>query len=177
MRLFQRHDYGLWAVLAASTLLTMACSSATDDLEARVSEVKSRKTTAIEPIPQIKQFEAFTYSAASRRDPFTAMEARRNNRGFDNSGIKPDMNRNKEPLEEFPLDALRMLGIIEAGGKTFAMIKAPDGVVHRVTVKDHMGQNFGQITAINESEVNLMEIIPDGFGGWMQRPAVLALAQ
>lgn len=165
--------------LLALTLcaLMVGCGSATDDLESRVAEIKSRKSTAIEPIPQIKQFEAFTYDAAGRRDPFTVMDAQRNTQGFDNAGIRPDLNRNKEPLEEYPLDALRMLGIIESGGKTYAMIKAPDGVVHRVSVKDHMGQNFGQITAISEAEVNLTEIIPDGFGGWMQRAAVLALAQ
>jgi len=165
-------------LLASALLVSLAaCRSATDDLESRVAEIKSRKSTAIEPIPQIKQFEAFAYDAAGRRDPFTAMDAQRNNQGFDNAGVRPDLNRNKEPLEEYPLDALRMLGIIETGGKTFAMIKAPDGVVHRVAVKDHMGQNFGQITTINEAEVSLTEIIPDGFGGWMQRPAVLALAQ
>lgn len=172
MNSFQR---GVSLVLVA--LLLSACGSATDDLESRVAEIKSRKSTAIEPIPQPKQFEAFAYDASNRRDPYTAANAKRNNQGFENSGIKPDLNRNKEPLEEYPLDALRMLGIIEAAGKTFAMVKAPDNVVHRVTIKDHMGQNFGQITAINEAEVSLMEIIPDGFGGWMQRPGVLALAQ
>lgn len=163
--------------MAGLALWLSACGSATDDLESRVAEVKSRKSAAIEPIPQIKQFESFAYDSVDRRDPFTVVEAKRNTSGFDGVGIKPDLTRNKEPLEEFPLDALHMMGIIEAGGKTFAMVKAPDGVVHRVTLKDHLGQNFGEITAITEAEVSLTEIIPDGFGGWMQRPAVLALAQ
>lgn len=161
------------ALLAALS----ACSTDMSDLEVKVAEVKSIKSRAIEPIPQIKQYEAFTYNPADRRDPFAPVVAQRTPSGFDSSGIKPDLNRNKEPLEEFPLDALAMMGVIESQGRTYALIKAPDSVVHRVMVKDHMGQNYGEITAIAESEVTLVEIIPDGFGGWMQRPASLALTQ
>ena len=159
-------------------LLLGACSSGMEDLELKVAEVKSRKSTAIEPIPQMKQYEAFVFEPAGRRDPFTAVEPERDGKGFNNSGITPpDVNRNKEPLEEFPLDALRMVGTVTTGGRQYAMVKAPDGVIHRIQVKDHMGQNYGQITAISEAEVTLSEIIPDGFGGWMQRPATLALVQ
>lgn len=165
-------------ILAALLLSTLAaCSSDMSDLEQRVAEVKSRKSRAIEPIPQIKQYEAFTYNPGERGDPFTQVVARRSVSGFETSGLKPDLNRNKEPLEEFPLDALRMVGVINANGKTYAMIKAPDNVVHRVVVKDHLGLNYGEINKITESEVSILEIVPDGFGGWMQRPASLALAQ
>lgn len=167
--------FRFFAVLLLSALA--ACSTEMGDLEQKVAEVKSRKSNAIEPVPQIKQYEAFAYEPGERGDPFTQVVARRNPSGFETSGLKPDLNRNKEPLEEFPLDALRMLGIINANGKTYAMIKAPDNVVHRVTLKDHMGQNYGEITKITESEVTLLEIVPDGFGAWMQRPASLALAQ
>lgn len=170
-------DPVLRVLITLAVVAVAGCGSNTSDLEVKVAEVKSRKSTAIEPIPQMKQYEAFVYEPGTRRDPFTPVEPERNDRGFDSAGIRPDLNRNKEPLEEFPLDSLRMVGTITAGGITFAMIKAPDGVVHRVTVRDHMGQNYGEITAISEAEVSLTEIIPDGFGGWMQRPASLALAQ
>ena len=73
--------------------------------------------------------------------------------------------------------ALRMLGVIQANGKTYALIKAPDNIVHRVTRGDHLGQNYGAITKVDDTEIKLTEIIPDGFGGWMQRFASLALAQ
>lgn len=165
------------AISGVVLLLLSGCSADMSDLEARVAEVKSRKSTAIEPIPQVKQFESFVYDVAGRRDPFTPTEPQRDKKGFDNAGLKPDLNRNKEPLEEFPLDALRMVGSINMSGKTFAMVKAPDGVIHRVTVREHMGQNYGEITAVNESEVSLTEIVPDGYGGWMKRPATLALVQ
>lgn len=164
--------------LCALMLIALAgCSSDMSDLEVRVAEIKSQKSRAIEPIPQIKQYEAYTYDPADRRDPFAPAQVKRSSTGFDSNGIKPDLNRNKEPLEEYPLDSLRMLGVIESQGRTYALIKAPDNVVHRVSVKDHLGQNYGEITAITDSEVSLTEIIPDNFGGWMQRAASLALTQ
>ena len=124
--------------------------------------------------PELREHELRAHDS-QRRDPFAPIQPREAQAS--NNGLTPDINRNKEPLEEFPLDALRMVGTIGANGKTYAMIKAPDGVIHRVTVKDHMGQNYGEITQISESEVGLMELVPDGFGGWVQRAASLALAQ
>ena len=162
----------LCLVALAATLT--ACGKGMSDLESWVSEVKARPPAPIPPIPQMKQYEAFAYEDAGKRDPFAALASARQNPG---NGPKPDLNRNKEPLEEFPLDGLRMVGTIDSKGKVFALIKAPDGVVHRVTAKNFMGQNYGEITAISEAEVSLMELVPDGFGGWIQRPATLALAE
>jgi type IV pilus assembly protein PilP len=155
-----------------------ACSIGMGDLEDFVAQEKAKKSTKIEPIPQIKQYEAFAYVEGGRRDPFVPPAPdRRAGAAGANSALSPDLHRNKEPLEEFPLDGLRMLGILEANGQTYALVKAPDSVVYRVTRGDHMGQNYGAITKIDDSEIKLTEIIPDGFGGWMQRPASLALAQ
>jgi type IV pilus assembly protein PilP len=147
------------------------------DLEEFVAQEKAKKPPKIEPIPQIKQYEAFAYTEGSRRDPFVASEPQRAIGGGSGTGLQPDLRRNKEPLEEFPIDALRMVGTIQMNGQNFALVKAPDRVVHRVTRGNHLGQNFGTITKIDDSEITLTEIIPDGFGGWMQRPASLALAQ
>ncbi len=158
--------------LVASALLLIGCSGDMGELEEYVAEVKARKSVAIEPIPQIKQFEAFVYLPADRRDPFVQLEPR-NDRV--DSGLRPDMRRNREPLEEFPVDSLRMLGMVTAQDHRYALIKAPDGVVHRVALGDHLGQNFGEVVRITESEVGLKEIVPDGFGGWVERPAKLAL--
>lgn len=159
------------ALLMGLTL--SACSSDMDDLEAYVAEVKARKSAAIEPIPQLKQFEAFSFDPADRRDPFTEVQQISSS----SEGPRPDLNRNREPLEEYPLDGLRMVGTIQTPFGTFALVKAPDNVVHRVTVKNHMGQNYGQIIGISETEISLLELVPDGFGAWIQRSASLALAQ
>ena len=164
-------------VLIATTVLTAGCSRDSSDLELYIAEVRSRTSRAVEPIPQIKRYEAFVYREQDRRDPFVKIEPDRSSiQGPGGPGVRPDLNRNREPLEEFPLDSLRMLGVIAAGGKTFALIKAPDSVIHRVKPSNHMGQNYGVINSVSESEINLTEIIPDGFGGWMQRPAVVVLS-
>ena len=150
-----------------------ACSS-DDDLQQYIAQVKARKSSKIEPIPQMKQYEAFTYVAGDRREPFTPSVPDNSKNG---DGLRPDMNRNREPLEEFPLDALKMVGVIDYNKTLYAMIKAPDGVIHRVTAGNYMGQNFGKITKISESEVSLDEIVPDGFGGFKEQPASLAAEQ
>jgi type IV pilus assembly protein PilP len=167
------------ALLGLTLVLALdACSVGVSDLEQFVADEKAKKSTKIEPIPQIKQYEAFSYIPGTRRDPFVPIEPdQRGGAGSGNGVPGPDLHRNKEPLEEFPLDGLRMLGIIEANHQTYALVKAPDNVIHRVTRGDHMGQNYGAITSIDATAIKLTEIIPDGFGGWMQRSASLALAQ
>lgn len=152
----------------------VGCGSGMRDLEQRVADVKSRPSEPIEPIPQVKPYEAFTYDSEGRRDPFQKAEGAV---AAAASGPRPDLNRSREPLEEFPLDALRMRGVIQTSNAVFALIKSPDGVIHRVSIGNHAGQNYGQITSISEAEVTLAEIVPDGFGGWVSRPATLALAQ
>ena len=164
----------LGIVLLAGAALS-ACSSGMEDLEQKVAEVKGRKSQQIEPVPQIKQFEAYEYLPSERRDPF--QQSQPNPGQAISSGPRPDLNRSREPLEEFPLDALRMQGVIETPKAVYALVKAPDGVIHRVSVGNHMGQNYGQIKSIEESEITLAEIVPDGFGGWISRPATLALAE
>lgn len=173
-----KHRLPCWLLLLLLPVLGLsACSSGMEDLETRVAEVKSRKSQQIEPIPQIRQYEIFAYEPGQRRDPFLPPEPDAGPASAVAAGPRPDPNRPREPLEEFPLDALRMQGIIETPQAMYALVKAPDGVIHRVTVGNHMGQNYGRIKAIAEAEINLAEIVPDGFGGWITRPASLALAQ
>ncbi len=151
-----------------------ACSREMRDLETYVAEVKARQSRQIEPIPQVRQYEAHAYVAGSRPDPFIRPDPVQASSGPD-SGPRPDINRPREPLEEFPLDALRMVGVIDFAARRIAMVRAPDGVIHRVSNGNHMGQNYGQISGIAESQIELNELIPDGFGGWIRRPAILAL--
>lgn len=163
-------------LLVAVALGLSACGGGMDDLVQKIAEVKARKSQAIEPIPQIKQYEAFAYDPGNRRDPFEGAEPSQDTMSV-STGPRPDINRPKEPLEEFPLDSLRMQGIIQTARSIYALVKAPDGVLHRVSIGDHMGQNYGQIKAIAESEISLAELVPDGFGGWVTRPATLALTE
>ena len=166
--------------LGLAALLLAACGQSMDDLEDYAKEVKSRTNKNIEPVPQPKPYEPFVYEAGDRRDPFILLLQSRDEALAAAGGagaVRPDVDRPKEPLEEFPLDALRMVGTITMQKRAFALIRAPDAIVHRVSVGDHMGQNFGKITGISETEISMVEIIPDGFGGWTNRPATVALVQ
>ncbi|WP_029889075.1 pilus assembly protein PilP [Polycyclovorans algicola] len=149
------------------------CSRDMQGLETYVAEVKSRQSRQIEPIPQVRQYESYVYMAGSRPDPFIRPEPVQ--AAAQGGGPRPDINRPREPLEEFPLDALRMVGVIDFSGRRLAMVRAPDGVIHRVGRGNHMGQNYGEIGVIEEGQIALNELIPDGFGGWIRRPATLAL--
>lgn len=164
-----------WSVPLLTCGVLAGCNSGMEDLEQRVAEVKAQKSQQIEPIPQIKQFDSFVYEPGDRRDPFQQEQPGPGSAVA--GGPRPDLNRPREPLEDYPLDALRMQGVIETPKSVYGLVKAPDGVIHRVAVGNYMGQNYGQIKSIAESEISLAEIIPDGFGGWVSRPATLALAE
>jgi type IV pilus assembly protein PilP len=167
------------AALLALCAVLGACGPGLSDLQDYVAQVKARKTTQIEPIPQMKPYEPFAYVAGERRDPFVPMQSERdrNAQAAAGGGVRPDLTRNKEALEDFPLDALQMVGVVSYQNVLYALVKAPDAVIHRVTAGNHMGQNFGRIDKISENQISLTEIVPDGFGGYSERPASLALAE
>ena len=153
-----------------------ACGGDMNDLRAYVDEVKARPGGRIEPLPQIRPAPSFVYEAAGRRSPFMpdTPAARVNNNPDAVQG--PDPNRAREFLEQFPLDTLRMVGTLNSQDGTFGLVQTSDGLIHRVTVGNHMGQNYGRIMNISESEIQLVEIIADGIGGYLERPAAVALS-
>ncbi|NKF21159.1 pilus assembly protein PilP [Solimonas marina] len=163
-------------LIFALALGVTACGSNNSDLDRYIAEVKARKSKNIEPIPQVKPYQPYSYTMAGKRDPFVLGDPNANSERNPN-GPRPNLRRNREPLEEYPLDALSMMGVITTPQATYALVKAPDGVVHRVGLHEHMGQNYGEVVAIDESEIKLLELVPDGFGGWTQRSASLALSQ
>jgi type IV pilus assembly protein PilP len=164
----------IWIVVLAAALLG-ACTGGMDDLEQYVKEVKARPGGRIDPLPEIKPYESFAYDASTLRSPFmpdvpVAAEA-----GAGSGGVRPDTNRNREFLEQFPLDTLRMVGTLEAAGAFFGLVQDKDGLVHRVLPGNHLGQNDGKILRITPSTIELIEIVPDGLGGYFERPAAVAL--
>lgn len=171
------HRYRLRQLLLAACASGAlgACSGDMDDLRAYVDEVKARPGGRIEPLPQIQPAPSFVYDDAGRRSPFTpdTPAARVTNRPDAVQG--PDPNRAREFLEQFPLDTLRMVGTLNSQAGTFGLVQTSDGLIHRVTVGNHMGQNYGRIMNISESEIQLVEIIADGIGGYLERPAAVAL--
>lgn len=162
------------ALLLCATLAVAACSRGTSDLQAYIADVKSRPGPPLDPLPVMKQFETFEYAAQDQRDPFS------NPRQADDgksTGIGPDPNRRKELLESFPLDGLSMVGSLGTGGDMVALIVDPEKVVHRIKAGNYLGQNEGRVIAISESKVDIVELFPDGAGGWEEREAAVALEE
>ena len=141
------------------------------NLENWVAEMKARPAPPLDPLPVMQQFETFEYAAQSLRDPFR--RAFRDESG--GSGPRPDSARRKQTLEQFPLDSLDMVGTLGRGGGLVALVMAPDRVTYRVRPGAYMGQSDGRVTGIFEDRIELMELVPDGAGGWLERPATVAL--
>ena len=152
-----------------------ACGSDTDDLDAYINEVKARPGGRIEPLPEITPYESFAYEADQEglRSPF-APDSPQVAQG-PGSGIRPDSDRSREFLEQFPLDSLRMVGTLNLGGTNYGLIQDSDGLIHRVVPGNYIGQNDGRIVGITESEIQVVEIISDGIGGYLEREAAVGL--
>lgn len=140
------------------------------NLESWVAEVNNRPPPPLDPLPVMQQFETFEYAAQTMRDPFS--------RAFTDdsggSGPRPDSKRRKQPLELYPLDTLDMVGTIGAGALV-GLITAPDKTTYRVRPGMYLGQNDGRVTGVREDRIDLVELASDGAGGWLERPASIAL--
>jgi type IV pilus assembly protein PilP len=156
--------------LALVTLLG-GCIEGNEALRAEIEAIKQLPPPPLEPIPKLEPFDKKEYIAEGRRDPFADI--------FDlppaesTDGPRPKTTP-PEPLEAFPLDALKMVGTIGAGENLVGLVKDPDGTIHQVRSGNYMGQNFGRIVSIAEDSISLIELIQNGIGGYQEREAALA---
>lgn len=166
----------LLAPIAVALSVSGCIGSEDSDLQSYIDEVKARQPKAIDPLPKIKQIETFVYEARGRRSPFSSdFGEDTKDKEISGSGLRPDRDRRKEELEQFPLDSLRMVGTLKQEEKTWGLIQSQDGVIHRVQPGNYAGLNDGQITHISEDKIELTEIVPDGDGNYREREAVLSL--
>ena len=159
-------------LILGAALVLGGCTRGMSDLRSWVAQEKARKGAPIQPLPVIKTFETFKYTDQDLRDPFSASTAELQN---NSNGPRPDADRPKQPLEMFALDSLKMVGTVGTGAGMEVLIKDPGGVIHRVHVGEYMGQNYGHVTAISDDHIDLIELVSNGNGGWMERPASIAL--
>ncbi len=162
-------------LLALLGLGLSACGGGGDDLDKYINEVKARPGGRIEPLPEITPYEVFSYVADVQglRSPFRPDTPQAGGKG---GGPRPDVERSREYLESFPLDTLSMVGTLHIGETMYGLVQTSDGLIHRVTPGNYMGQNDGRITEISESEIGLVEIISDGIGGYIERDAAVGLS-
>lgn len=169
---------GMRRAVPLLALLLVGCSEADlSDLKTYVEEVKHRPPTSLEPIPQFAEAVPFVYMVSHRRDPFVPdAETKPLPPPQIGGGIAPDPTRPREPLERFPLDAIRMVGTLEQYQIRVALVSAPDGTLHRVGVGNYLGQNSGKIVGIRENRIEVSEIVGDGPGNYRERQAAIALS-
>ncbi len=151
--------------------LVSGCAQDMSDLKQEVAKLEAREGGKIEPIPEMKPTPKYAYSVPEdERTPFMPPKDDSDDR---DDGVKPDLDRPREPLEQFPLDGLAMRGIINRQETTYALVRDGNGVIHEVSLGDHMGRNYGEVMEINENSITLQEIVPDGQGGWKKQTTVL----
>jgi type IV pilus assembly protein PilP len=162
------------AGLACAALFALAaCSGRDGDLEKFIADTMKEPGGRVEPLPEVKPYESFAYEAQDLRSPFMPGGSGTSSA----SAVRPDIKRNREFLEQFSLDTLRMVGTLRLGGRTYGLVQTKDGLVHRVLPGNYMGQAEGKIIDVAASKIELVEIVPDGLGGYMERPASLALSE
>ena len=142
-----------------------------------IADAARMEATEIEPLPNIKPVEPFAYSAQEFADPFNIDNLKPRQVVSARSGVGPDTNRRREPLENYPLDSLKMVGTLFRENEQRAIIKTPDGAVQTVVAGKYMGQNYGKIMSIDESEIVVKEQVLNSAGTWVGRDASIKVDQ
>ncbi len=164
-------------LLMTSLLLLSGCvTNDMSDLQAYVKKTKATYKGKVDPLPVFKSHPPYAYNAQEVRDPFKPVVDIEVSSGI-YRGPRPDENRPREPLEEFSLDSLRMVGTLAQKEAEWILIKDPDGLLHRVSIGHYLGKNYGKVSAISEEEVLILELVPDKKGGWTERDAAIALSE
>jgi type IV pilus assembly protein PilP len=166
----QNNLAGSLACVALCAVALVGCSGRDADLSRFIDQTKKEPGGRVEPLPEVKPDDSDVYTSASLRSPFVPGGSK-----GAASGPRPEVQRNREFLEQFSLDTMKMVGTIKLDGQNYGLVQVADGRVQRVLVGNHLGQNDGRITDIVANKISLIELVPDGLGGYIERPAALAL--
>ncbi|MGH8764805.1 MAG: pilus assembly protein PilP [Burkholderiales bacterium] len=163
--------------LACATLLAACGGEEQSELRQELASMTKDLRGRVDPLPQVKSYEPVPYKGEGMIDPFVPgriVVAQASGGGGGGGGVQPDLNRPKEPLEAFPLDGIQMVGTLAQNKDMYALVKAGANLF-RVSKGNYMGQNFGVITAVEESQINLKEVVQDSGGDWVERTTTLQM--
>ncbi len=167
-------------IVLAGTVVLAACGGEEfGDLKQELGQLTKDLRGRVEPLPQVKPYEPVPYKGEGEVDPFRPERinvAQVGGAAVAGSGRRPDLDRPREPLEAFPLESIRMVGTLSREKETFGLVKAGTNLF-RVRKGNYMGQNFGVITGIDESQISLKELIQEGGGDWVERASSLQLQE
>ncbi len=162
------------SVLVLSLLLAACNGSEGDDLDKFMSSASNEMSKGVEPLPEVLPYSPLQYNAdGTLADPFRPRKA-----ASKNGSLQPNTNRPKEALESYPLESLKYVGLLSRNKLTYALIKTPDNTLQQVKIGNYLGPNYGLVTAINESDIALKEIVQDDLtGDWIERSASINLQE
>lgn len=165
-------------LMLAGYLLLAGCGGSKDfaDLQGFVDGVKKRPGGVVEPLPKFQAPEPFNYSAAALRSPFSPSNGVITQTDKVQQQPRPNQYRVKGPLEQFDIESFDMVGTLGSGRGTIGLLARPEQV-YSVRVGDYVGQNDGRITAISDRQIEVLEVVPDGKGGWVERPRAIKLKE
>jgi type IV pilus assembly protein PilP len=165
---------GLMLAALACLLLAGCGADSYKDLRDWMAEQGKGVKGKLDPLPQMRPYEPFAYNAFDLPDPFKPRKIEPTKGG---SKLAPDFNRRREPLESYPLESLNMVGTLERGKTTYALVRTPDKDLYQVRQGNYVGQNFGVVTNVSDAEIRLRELVQDGAGDWTERSSTLQLIQ
>jgi type IV pilus assembly protein PilP len=164
-----------------SVVVLTACGAGDqEELSKWMQDVRAQTKVSVQKLPEPKKYEPYSYQSSGQLDPFDPQKvavAQAKLQAKSSNANRPDLDRRREPLEAFPLDTLSMVGVLIRGSKVSALIKVDKTIYPPVNVGDYMGQNFGRIAAITETEVTLKEKVQDAAGEWTERVTKLQLQE
>lgn len=159
-----------------AVMLLAGCSDARlDALDQRLAGLRAKPSGELPALPETPDYRPVTYDQAGSRSPFQPERPATEDAAANGNDLKPDMSRPREALERFPLDALTLVGTLVVDGHSFALVRDPDGKVHRVHAGMHLGTDFGRISKVADRDIHLVEIVSNGQGGWVERRRTLSL--
>ena len=161
-------------LLPLLVLALSACRSG-DDPRSFVANAGKDLRGKVQPLPEVKPYEPFVYAATDLPDPFKPRKLTPPSGSGAPGGLQPPRDHVKQVLENYPLEALKMVGTLQQNNMTHALVKTPDNNLYRVKQGNYMGQNFGIITQVSDSEIKLTEIVQDSGGDWTERSTSLSL--
>ncbi len=167
----------LLIMMVISTALLAACSSRIDVVNEQMQQIHNQPPTPVPPAPVFLPVPSFAYSAQQLRSPFIPPSLAMELRLMAGKQIMPDLSRPPQFLEQFPIEALIMKGTLKrgSGGALYALIQAPEGGVVRVEKGNYLGKNYGRIVDISPSQITVVEIVPNGRDGFIERPRNLVM--
>lgn len=164
-----------------ATVLLSGCSASFEDVESQMEAIRQKPRGRVEPPPEFTPMPTYTYAAHQLRSPFAAPASADQLITETGKKVEPDFTRPQEYLERFNLEALRFRGTLQgmqrADGQLYALIEDGNGGVQRVKVGNYLGKNQGRIIDITPTQISIVEIVPDGRDGWVERPRSLNLSE